>query len=71
MMDLHILSDPITDVWKCPKKVFKKNWHFKKWGVYSDPLKLNFKRFKFVIVVNWHRLNLCRHRIVSELKKGV
>ena len=24
MMNLHILSDPVSDFWKCPKKVFKK-----------------------------------------------
>ena len=23
MMDLHILSDPVKEVWKCPKKGFK------------------------------------------------
>ena len=22
MMDLHILSDPVTNFWKCPKKIF-------------------------------------------------
>ena len=39
MTDLHILSDPVTDFWKCPKKMgFKKIicWHF-----LSDPQKLN------------------------------
>ena len=24
-MDLHILLDPVSDFWKCPKKGFKKN----------------------------------------------
>ena len=30
MTDLHILSDPVTDFWKCPKKGLKKLfvWHF-------------------------------------------
>ena len=38
MTDLHILSDPVTDFWKCPKKGFKKIivGHF-----LSDPQKLN------------------------------
>ena len=37
-MDLHILSDPVKDFWKCPKKGFKKIicGHF-----LSDPRKLN------------------------------
>ena len=44
MTDLHILSDPFKDFWKCPKKGFKK-WHFLK----SDPQKLNFKHLKYGI----------------------
>ena len=30
MMNLHILSDPVSDFWKCPKKGFKKSylWSF-------------------------------------------
>ena len=30
MMNLHILSDPVSDFWKCPKKGFKKSylWRF-------------------------------------------
>ena len=31
-MDLHILSDPVKDFWKCPKKGF---------NFLSDPQKLN------------------------------
>ena len=29
-MNLHILSDPVSDFWKCPKKGFKKSylWRF-------------------------------------------
>ena len=32
MTNLHILSDPVTDFWKCPKKGFLKSdfWHFLK-----------------------------------------
>ena len=26
MMNLHILSDPVSDFWKCPKKGFKKSY---------------------------------------------
>ena len=26
MMNLHILSDPVPDFWKCPKKGFKKSY---------------------------------------------
>ena len=37
MMDLHILSDPVTDFWKCPKKGLKKLV-----GIFlSDPQKFN------------------------------
>ena len=35
MTDLHILSDPVKDFWKCPKKGFYKNI------VLADPQKLN------------------------------
>ena len=37
MTDLHILSDPVKDFWKCPKKGFK-NFFF--WHFLSDPQKL-------------------------------
>ena len=38
MMDLHILLDPVTYFWKCPKKGFKK----KLVGIFlSDPQKFN------------------------------
>ena len=26
MMDLHLLSDPVTEFWKCPKKGLFFNW---------------------------------------------
>ena len=45
MTDLHILSDPVKDFWKCPKKGFKKNvWHF-----LSDPQKLNLN----ILNIEW------------------
>ena len=46
MTDLHILSDPVNDFWKCPKKGFKKNivWHF-----LSDPQKLNLN----ILNIEW------------------
>ena len=38
MTDLHILSDPVTYFWKCPKKGLKKIFV----GIFlSDPQKLN------------------------------
>ena len=40
MTDLHILSDPVTDFWKCPKKGFK-NYLLAFFKL--DPQKLNLK----------------------------
>ena len=38
MTDLHILLDPVTDFWKCPKKGFKQIFV----GIFlSDPQKFN------------------------------
>ena len=46
-MDLHKLSDSVTDVWKHPKKGFKRG------GVLIRSTKIKFKQMKFGMVVNW------------------
>ena len=49
--DLHILSDPVTDFWKCPKKGFKKIFV----GIFLiGSTQIQFKNLKFSMVVNWH-----------------
>ena len=45
-MDLHILSDPVKDFWKCPKKGFKKNYLL---AFLSDPQKLNLN----ILNIKW------------------
>ncbi len=45
MTDLHILSDPVKDFWKCPIKGFKNIvGHF-----LSDPQKLNLN----ILNISW------------------
>ena len=56
MTDLHILSDPVTDFWKCPKRGF--NFFllafFTKVGSLIGSTKTQLKKFKFGMVFNWH-----------------
>ena len=67
MMDLHILSDPVADFWKCPKKGFKKLFI----GIFlSDPQKPNLN----ILNMAWWPIGT-NHVFVdtqnfSELKKG-
>ena len=55
-MNLHILSDPVSDFWKCPKKGFKKKLFMAfypqtsatiarrhTWGLSGNQLFLNIK----------------------------
>ena len=52
MTDLHILSDPDKDIWKCPKKGFLKNLFF--WHFLSDPQKLNLN----ILNIEWWSIGI-------------
>ena len=54
MTDLHILLDPVTDLWKCPQKGVKKIF------LATFNTKTQFKNLKFGMVVNWHNIHFCR-----------
>ena len=58
MTDLHILSDPVTDFWKCPKLFL---------GIFlSEPQKLNLN----ILNMAWWSIGNCRYtEFFSELKK--
>ena len=43
MTDLHILSDPVKDFWKCPKKGVKKLF----FGIFYQITKTQFKHLKY------------------------
>ena len=63
MMDLHMLSDPVTDFWKWPKKGFQIFFlHF-----LIGSTKTQFKSLEFGMVVNWHKYFFCRY--TQEKKK--
>ena len=69
MMDLHILSDPVTDFWKCPKKWLKKIFV----GIFlSDPQKLNLN----ILNMAWWSIGtnnvfVDTQNFLSTKKKGV
>ena len=54
MTGLHILSDPVTYFWKCPKKGVKNVFDGIFLGGLIGSTKTQFKNLKFGMVVNWH-----------------
>ena len=59
-MDLHILSEPVTDFWKCPKMGLKT----------IRSTKTQFKNLKFGMVVNWSKyIFVDTHNLFLNSKK--
>ena len=56
MTDLHILLDPVSNFWKCPKKGFKKLffWHFLTKFFDTFGLSGSIKTFSKVLGVGLH-----------------
>ena len=72
-MDLHILLDSVTNVWKCPKKGFKKYCFdiFYQGGWSNRSASIQFKKIKFGMVGQMAQIK-CLGEIgffLSELKK--